>query len=84
MSTAQNEAPAASVLLEGIAEDQDAPPGVVRNLVSVLVVCAIGAVGWAMAYKSGIWKPAVKEGGEEELARGAQVLGYFSAVCYLG
>jgi hypothetical protein len=57
----------------------------VRNVISVLLVCLVGAGGWALAYKSGVWTPA-PEGDVQETDNpfGAQVLGYISAVCYLG
>lgn len=57
-----------------------------NNTVSILLICAIGAAGWAIAWKSGIWKPAPADDPSEgaHMALGAQVLGYVSAVCYLG
>lgn len=53
------------------------------------MVCAIGAAGWAIAWRAGLWKPTlINEGNEgNESTRGnlrAEMLGYFSAVCYLG
>ncbi|KAL1968894.1 hypothetical protein VTN77DRAFT_1255 [Rasamsonia byssochlamydoides] len=57
----------------------------VKNLVSVLVIVIIGIAGWAIAWQTGMWKPAPEgHGGESQIAPGAQVLGYFSAMCYLG
>jgi solute carrier family 66 (lysosomal lysine-arginine transporter), member 1 len=83
--TLRNEGPAASAFLEGIAEEQESGSGWLRNVLSVSLVCAIGAVGWAIAYKSGIWRPAPEiDGDDEPMALGAQVLGYVSAVAYLG
>jgi uncharacterized protein with PQ loop repeat len=41
--------------------------------------------GWTVAWQTGVWKPAPKErNGGVDMAAGAQVLGYISAVCYLG
>jgi solute carrier family 66 (lysosomal lysine-arginine transporter), member 1 len=57
-----------------------------KNVLSVLGICVIGAAGWAIAYGTGTWKPAPPPGKvhAEELATGAQTLGYASAVLYLG
>ncbi|OAP54325.1 hypothetical protein AYL99_11426 [Fonsecaea erecta] len=57
-----------------------------RNAMSVLAIGVVGAAGWALAYESGAWKPSPASGGAEsgEMATGAQVLGYLSAVAYLG
>jgi hypothetical protein len=74
-----------------IIEDDDTATGTtwVRNLVSVLLVCVVGTAGWAVAWKSGAWTPTpAPEDGvilePQQVAVGAQILGYFSAVCYLG
>ncbi|KAL4900531.1 hypothetical protein BDW74DRAFT_161594 [Aspergillus multicolor] len=58
----------------------------VKNFSSVLAICVIGMAGWTMAWQTGVWKPAPLEGGNGgvEMAPGAQVLGYISAICYLG
>jgi len=60
-----------------------------RNTVSIFLVCAAGAAGWAIAWKSGVWTPTPIDGPDPKLSAqqtpiGAEVLGYFSAVCYLG
>jgi hypothetical protein len=56
-----------------------------KNFSSVLAICVIGMAGWTVAWQSGVWKPAPKErDGGVDMAAGAQVLGYISAVCYLG
>ncbi|GFF47901.1 protein RTC2 [Aspergillus udagawae] len=56
-----------------------------KNLSSVLAICVIGMAGWTVAWQTGVWKPAPKErDGGVDMAAGAQVLGYVSAVCYLG
>jgi uncharacterized protein with PQ loop repeat len=68
-------------------EDDEIREGWVRNTVSILLVCSVGTIGWFFAWKSGVWQPAPSEGKIEELSKtpvGALVLGYFSAVCYLG
>jgi solute carrier family 66 (lysosomal lysine-arginine transporter), member 1 len=77
--------------LDRIEEEEDeGQEGWVRNTVSVLLVCTVGAAGWVIAWRSGVWAPVRQEGQDvefavqEEMAVGAQILGYFSAVCYLG
>jgi len=58
-----------------------------RNILSVLLVIIAGTAGWVIAWQSGVWAPTPEDGGSSEpqqVAIGAQVLGYFSAVCYLG
>jgi hypothetical protein len=59
----------------------------VKNSVSILGTMAAGAAGWAIAWQSGVWKPTPEQGDVidgAQMAIGAQVLGYISAVCYLG
>lgn len=57
-----------------------------KNILSVLAIIVVGAVGWGIAYGTGAWKPTPMEKDieVEEMAAGAQVLGYASAVAYLG
>lgn len=61
-----------------------------KNTLSVFLVCLAGAAGWAIAWQSGVWIPTPEESqipdvdASAEGAVGAQFLGYFSAVCYLG
>jgi uncharacterized protein with PQ loop repeat len=68
-------------------EDEDGNAWV-RNTLSILGVVLVGAAGWAIAWQSGVWMPTVDDGGDLDqavkTAVGAKVLGYFSAVCYLG
>jgi hypothetical protein len=59
----------------------------VKNTLSILMITAAGTAGWAIAWQSGVWGPTPKQNGavdSAQVAIGAQVLGYFSAVCYLG
>lgn len=76
--------------LTKILEDDDSPGGGSwkRNVSSVITVIMIGTAGWAIAWRSGVWKPTPKYPkdvpGEEQVAMGASALGYFSALCYLG
>jgi uncharacterized protein with PQ loop repeat len=58
----------------------------VKNALSIVGVCVVGAAGWAIAWKTGVWapQPTTDDSTGTEMAMGAQVLGYASAVCYLG
>jgi uncharacterized protein with PQ loop repeat len=59
----------------------------IKNALSIVGVCVVGAAGWAIAWKTGVWAPQNKHDGsenDEPVALGAQILGYASAVCYLG
>ncbi|KAH8730115.1 vacuolar membrane PQ loop repeat protein [Phaeosphaeriaceae sp. PMI808] len=57
----------------------------IKNALSIVGVCIVGAVGWAIAWKTGVWAPQpASDDSTGEIAFGAQVLGYISALCYLG
>ncbi len=58
----------------------------VKNTLSIIGVCLVGAVGWAIAWQTGVWVPQPTDGPNDDtpIAPGAQILGYASAVCYLG
>lgn len=66
-----------------------------KNSLSILLIIAAGALGWFLAYKTGAWTatPAPthhhhnNNNGEEAASPtplGAELLGYFSAIAYLG
>lgn len=55
-----------------------------KNALSILAVIAVGTAGWAIAWQSGVWAPTSEDEGESNEALGAKILGYTSAVCYLG
>ncbi|KAF2035430.1 PQ-loop-domain-containing protein [Setomelanomma holmii] len=57
-----------------------------KNALSIVGVCVVGAAGWAIAWKTGVWEPqpTVDDSAGTDMALGAQILGYASAVCYLG
>lgn len=60
---------------------------VIKNTLSILAILAIGAGGWALAWRAGAWKPTpVNDSGKESdpTPLGAEILGYLSAVLYLG
>lgn len=57
----------------------------IKNLVNVLGIFIVGVAGWTIAWKTGMWAPAPQENHNGAgVATGGQILGYFSAVCYLG
>ncbi|PSN64049.1 vacuolar membrane PQ loop repeat protein [Corynespora cassiicola Philippines] len=73
--------------LPSLAEGSQASPEWVKNSLSIIGVCAVGAAGWAIAWKTGVWVPTPTSddaGSSSEIAPGAQILGYISAISYLG
>ena len=57
-----------------------------KNTLCVVAVCAIGAAGWAIAWKAHLWVPTPEDSGSDDSSSnvGAEILGYLSAVLYLG
>lgn len=56
-----------------------------KNVISVLGIFVVGMAGWTIAWQTGMWVPAPQENHSDAgVATGGLVLGYFSAVCYLG
>ena len=65
-----------------------------KNTISILCIIFVGTAGWLLAWQSGVWspipdKPELGDGGvvvgaPSATPLGASLLGYFSAVCYLG
>jgi solute carrier family 66 (lysosomal lysine-arginine transporter), member 1 len=72
-------------LVEIVGENEPGCNAWVNNPIKILAVCVIGSAGWVIAWWTGVWKPtpANQPGGDVNMALGAQVLGYFSAICYL-
>lgn len=75
--------------LAKILEEDDGVDGKpwLKNLLSILGVVLVGTAGWAIAWQSGVWVPVPDDGdvvGPQATALGAKILGYTSAVCYLG
>ncbi|KAF2467008.1 vacuolar membrane PQ loop repeat protein-like protein [Lindgomyces ingoldianus] len=71
--------------LARIVEEESGHKEWIKNTVSIIGVCIIGTAGWAIAWKTGVWVPTPDDNDAgTDLAPGAQVLGYASAVCYLG
>ncbi|EMC90837.1 hypothetical protein BAUCODRAFT_80709 [Baudoinia panamericana UAMH 10762] len=78
---------AASVAtLDRITEEPSRSRAALKNTISVVLIFAVGAAGWAIAWKTGAWRPTPVGGedGGEPTPLGASILGYASAVCYLG
>jgi uncharacterized protein with PQ loop repeat len=72
--------------LASILEEETGSKQWVKNAISIIGICIVGAAGWAIAWKTGVWKPTPVDNntGGGEVALGAKILGYASAVCYLG
>ncbi|WPG99083.1 putative vacuolar amino acid transporter ypq3 [Acrodontium crateriforme] len=72
--------------LERILEEPTPARAWLKNSTSVLFVILAGAAGWAAAWQTGAWKPSPigQEVDNDPTPIGALVLGYASAVCYLG
>ncbi|KAI9843889.1 MAG: hypothetical protein M1837_006042 [Sclerophora amabilis] len=59
-----------------------------NNGLSIILICVVGTVGWALAWRTSVWQPTPETPGDDDSgvneALGAQILGYLSAMCYLG
>ncbi|MCJ1243419.1 hypothetical protein MMC30_000616 [Trapelia coarctata] len=56
-----------------------------RNALSIILVCLAGSLGWFIAWKVGAWQPTPTDPDmSDHPALGAEILGYASAVAYLG
>ncbi|PVH98552.1 vacuolar membrane PQ loop repeat protein [Periconia macrospinosa] len=56
----------------------------IKNALSISGVCIVGAAGWAIAWKTGVWVPSTGDDASGQTPIGAEILGYMSALCYLG
>lgn len=72
--------------LPTIADVEEGGSEWIKNALSIIGICAVGAAGWAIAWKTGVWAPqsADNETSGGETPVGAEILGYASAICYLG
>lgn len=71
--------------LPTIADKEEGGNESLKNTLSIVGVCLVGAAGWAIAWRTGVWAPQpADQDAEGEIAFGAQILGYASAICYLG
>ena len=73
-------------LLETIDEEPSPLKVSLKNTAAILVVSMLGALGWVFAWKAGWWQPTPTGDDVNELPRilGAEILGYISAIAYLG
>jgi len=56
-----------------------------KNAICIVLVCLAGCLGWVVAWKLGAWKPtSAEDDTSPHPAVGAEILGYLSAVAYLG
>lgn len=72
--------------LAKILEEDEGSNVYLKNTLSVVIILAAGAIGWALAWRAGVWKPTPEgdNGSDNSIPLGAEILGYASAVCYLG
>lgn len=72
--------------LANILEEGEGSGAWLKNTLSVALILVAGTAGWAIAWRAGAWKPTPTDSsnGTRHMPVGAEVLGYASAVCYLG
>lgn len=72
--------------LARILEEEPGRSVLLKNAFSVVMILVAGAAGWAIAWRAGAWNPTPEgDAGEDgNMPLGAEILGYISAVCYLG
>ena len=72
--------------LTKILEEDSGTNAYIKNTLSVVIILVAGAAGWALAWRAGVWKPTPEgdTANDESTPLGAEILGYASAVCYLG
>ncbi len=74
--------------LERLLEEPTPRSAWLKNTLSILLIIVAGAAGWAIAWRTGTWRPTPISDEPGDHAKntpfGAEVLGYASAVCYLG
>jgi len=71
--------------LPTIDEDESTSRAWLKNALSIIAVALAGGLGWLIAWKVGAWTPTSTDGEDSSHpALGAEILGYISAVAYLG
>lgn len=72
--------------LERLVEEANKTRPWIKNTISVFLVILAGTAGWAVAWGTGTWRPSPvgNEDSEQNTPIGAEILGYLSAICYLG
>ncbi|MCJ1329870.1 hypothetical protein MMC10_006551 [Thelotrema lepadinum] len=85
-STRRRSSTIQSPLLPTIDEEQSTLRVSLKNATAVLIVSLLGALGWVFAWKTGWWQPTPTGDDSNEPPRilGAELLGYISAIAYLG
>ena len=84
---ARRESQAEDPLAKIVEENEFGRKAWLKNFASVLGIFAVGMAGWSIAWKTGMWAPAPTtpvKANAADAATGGEILGYFSAVCYLG
>ena len=57
----------------------------VVNIMSIVAISGLGLAGWALVWQLGLWQPTEQDSGRSSTQPlNAMVLGYISALCYLG
>ena len=72
-----------------VREDIHMPRPWLKNTISILVICTAGAIGWVIAWQGKVWQPTPlpplgDKYEDDGTPYGAEVMGYLSALCYLG
>ena len=72
--------------LERILEEPTTLRTWLKNTISILGIIVVGTAGWAIAWRTGAWRPTPTspDGDAHRGPVGAEILGYISAVLYLG
>ncbi|MCJ1476674.1 hypothetical protein MMC13_005342 [Lambiella insularis] len=71
--------------LPTIPEVESSSKAWLKKTVCIILVCSAGALGWFIALKVGAWRPtSTDDDANEHPAIGAEILGYLSAIAYLG
>ncbi|MCJ1388803.1 hypothetical protein MMC18_001653 [Xylographa bjoerkii] len=71
--------------LPTIAEVENSGRAWLKNAICIILICLAGCLGWVIAWKLGAWKPtSAEDDTSPHPAVGAEILGYLSAVAYLG
>lgn len=84
-SAANHHSPARETRSRDNAEEPERFRSWLKNSVSVLAIFAAGSAGWAIAWRTGLWHSSVdRDDGANRAPIGAEILGYGSAVLYLG
>jgi hypothetical protein len=55
---------------------------IIRSTISIFSVCALGTVGWFLAWLTGLWSIHGETPSGPDMPLSAEILGYISAVLY--